>query len=117
MSGTVRHALAELSKHEWQLSPAWLLVSGAAYLLGMAPTGWFWHRTLVAIGYRPPFMATMRAYYFGQLGKYVPGKAMVIILRVAVMRRWAPSMRLVIVFVVVGAGLGSACSARDGSLR
>ena len=79
--------------------PAWLVVSGAAYVLGMAPMGWFWHRTLEAFGYQPPLMATMRAYYFGQLGKYVPGKAMVIILRVAAMRRWAPSMRLVIVSV------------------
>jgi glycosyltransferase 2 family protein len=99
VSGTVRHALAELGKHEWELKPAWLVVSGAAYLLGMAPMGWFWQRTLVALGYQPPFIATMRAYYFGQLGKYVPGKAMVIILRVAAMRRWAPSMRLVIVSV------------------
>jgi uncharacterized membrane protein YbhN (UPF0104 family) len=99
VSGTVRHALAKLGEHEWQLKPAWLVVSGAAYLLGMAPMCWFWRRTLVAIGYQPPFMATMRAYYFGQLGKYVPGKAMVIILRVAAMRRWAPSMRLVIVSV------------------
>ena len=101
VSGTVRHALAELSEHEWQSKPAWLLVAGAAYVLGMAPMGWFWHRTLTALGYQPPLSATMRAYYFGQLGKYVPGKAMVIILRVAAMRRWAPSMRLVIVSVFV----------------
>ena len=99
VSGTVRHALAELGQHEWHLRPMWLVVSGAAYALGMAPMGWFWQRTLEAFGYQPPLMATMRAYYFGQLGKYVPGKAMVIILRVAAMRRWAPSMRLVIVSV------------------
>lgn len=101
VSGTVRHALAELGQHEWHLKPVWLVVSGAAYILGMAPMGWFWQRTLEALGYQPPLMATMRAYYFGQLGKYVPGKAMVIILRVASMRRWAPSMRLVIVSVVL----------------
>jgi uncharacterized membrane protein YbhN (UPF0104 family) len=99
VSGTVRHALAELGEHEWHLKPVWLIVSGVAYLLGMAPVAWFWHRTLEAFGYEPPLMATTRAYYFGQLGKYVPGKAMVIILRVAAMRRWAPSMRLVIVSV------------------
>ena len=101
VSGTVRHALTELGQHEWHLKPAWLIVSGAAYVLGMAPMGWFWHRTLEAFGYQPPLSATMRAYYFGQLGKYVPGKAMVIILRVAAMRRWAPSMRLVIVSVFI----------------
>jgi uncharacterized membrane protein YbhN (UPF0104 family) len=99
VSGTVRQALGELGKHEWHLRPMWLIVSGAAYVVGMAPMGWFWHRTLAAFGYVPPLGATMRAYYFGQLGKYVPGKAMVIVLRVAAMRRWAPSMRLVIVSV------------------
>ncbi len=67
----------------------------------MIPTGWFWQRTLVAVGYEPPLPATMRAYIFGQLGKYVPGKAMVVVLRVAAMRRWVPSMRLVIVSVFV----------------
>jgi uncharacterized membrane protein YbhN (UPF0104 family) len=101
VSGTVRSALADLGKHEWQVRPAWLIVSGVAYIFGMAPMGWFWHRTLEALGYQPPLSATMRAYYFGQLGKYVPGKAMVIILRVAAMRRWAPSMRLVIVSVFI----------------
>src|SRR6476659_1830395 len=99
VSGTVRSAVGELGQHELHLQPAWLLASGAAYVLGMAPMGWFWHRTLEAFGYLPPLGATMRAYYFGQLGKYVPGKAMVIVLRVAAMRRWAPSMRLVIVSV------------------
>jgi glycosyltransferase 2 family protein len=101
VSGTVRGALAQLSEHSWTVRPAWLVVSGAVYVLGMAPMGWFWQRTLVALGYQPPLSATMRAYYFGQLGKYVPGKAMVIILRVAAMRRWAPSMRLVIVSVFI----------------
>ena len=101
VSGTARGALAQLSEHSWALRPAWLVISGAAYVLGMAPMGWFWQRTLIVLGYQPPLMPTMRAYYFGQLGKYVPGKAMVIILRVAAMRRWAPSMRLVIVSVFV----------------
>jgi hypothetical protein len=98
-SGTVRSALADLGKHEWQLRPGWLIVSGVAYLVGMIPMAWFWQRILQAFGYQPPLMATTRAYYLGQLGKYVPGKAMVIVLRVASMRRWAPSMRLVIVSV------------------
>jgi uncharacterized membrane protein YbhN (UPF0104 family) len=76
-------------------------VSGVFYVLGMLPMGLFWHHTIRALGYRPPVGATLRAYYFGQLGKYVPGKAMVIILRVAAMRRWAPSMRLVIMSVFI----------------
>jgi uncharacterized membrane protein YbhN (UPF0104 family) len=101
VSGTVRNALAQLSEYEWTVRPVWLVVSGVFYAVGMAPMGWFWRRTLGALGYRAPLMATLRAYYFSQLGKYVPGKAMVIVLRVAAVRRWAPSMRLVIVSVFI----------------
>jgi uncharacterized membrane protein YbhN (UPF0104 family) len=99
--GTVRGALKELSHHEWTVRPTWLVLSGFIYAIGTAPMGWFWWRTIRAFGYDPPLMATYRAYYFGQLGKYVPGKAMVVVLRVAAMRRWVPSMRLVIVSVFV----------------
>ena len=101
VSGTVRGALAQLNEHQWSLRWTWLVVAGVAYLVGMMPMGWFWRRVLKAMGYEPPLPATMRAYIFGQLGKYVPGKAMVIVLRVAAMRRWAPSMRMVIVSVFV----------------
>jgi uncharacterized membrane protein YbhN (UPF0104 family) len=101
VQGTVRGALKELSQHQWTVHPMWLVLSGVVYAIGTAPMGWFWWRTIRAFGYDPPLMPTYRAYYFGQMGKYVPGKAMVIVLRVAAMRRWAPSMRLVIVSVFV----------------
>lgn len=101
VSGTVRNALAQLSEHEWTVRPLWLVIAGVFYAVGMAPMGWFWRLLLGALGYQAPLMATLRAYYFGQLGKYVPGKAMVIVLRVAAVRRWAPSMRLVIVSVFI----------------
>lgn len=39
-------------------------------------------------------MATLRAYFLGHLGKYVPGKALVVILRVAGVKRWVPSLRV-----------------------
>jgi uncharacterized membrane protein YbhN (UPF0104 family) len=99
--GTVRGALKQLSEYQWTVRPMWLILSGVIYAVGTAPMGWFWWRTIRAFGYDPPLMPTYRAYYFGQMGKYVPGKAMVVVLRVAAMRRWAPSMRLVIVSVFV----------------
>lgn len=75
------------------MQPGWLVFSGALYAFGLVPMGWFWHRTLSALGYTPPLSATLRAYFLGHLGKYVPGKAMSVILRVATVRRWVPSMR------------------------
>lgn len=99
VSGTVRTALAKLGEYQWELRPLWLVVSGAAFALGLIPMAWFWHRTLAALGYPTPMLVALRAYILSQLGKYVPGKAMVVILRVAAVRRWAPSMRIAIVSV------------------
>src|SRR6185295_9842440 len=39
----------------------------------------------------------MRAYFLGHLGKYVPGKAVSVILRVAAVRRWVPTMRIALI--------------------
>ena len=94
LGGTVYKAFEQLAGYEWQVRPAWLLLSGALYALGLAPMAWFWHRTLGALGMRAPVLATFRAYYLGHLGKYVPGKAMSVILRVAAVNKWVISMRL-----------------------
>jgi uncharacterized membrane protein YbhN (UPF0104 family) len=52
----------------------------------MLPCGLFWRRVLVELGQEPGFWPTMRAFYIGHLGKYVPGKAMVIVLRASFVR-------------------------------
>lgn len=101
VGGTVRRAVAQLSEHDWELQPGWLAMSGAVYVLGLMPMAWFWWRVLAALRYPTPFHATARAYFLGHLGKYVPGKAMAVILRVAAVRRWVPSMRIVLVSVLL----------------
>ena len=97
VGGTVRNALDQLSQHEWHVRPAWLVVAGALYAVGLVPMAWFWYRALASLGQPAPWSATLRAYFLGHLGKYVPGKAMAVILRVAAVRRWVPSMRIAIV--------------------
>jgi len=64
----------------------WLATAGFFYLLGSFPACCFWHRTLVAMGQRPRWLPTIRAYYVGHLGKYVPGKALVVVLRTSLVR-------------------------------
>ncbi|MGA2257484.1 MAG: YbhN family protein [Thermoguttaceae bacterium] len=64
-----------------RLSPNWLALSGGLYLLALLPEGLFWHWALKALGQDVGLLETLRAYYVGHLGKYVPGKAMVIVLR------------------------------------
>jgi hypothetical protein len=82
-------AREQLVRHKFSLSqirPFWLFVSAILYLAGLFPMGVFWHKLLVAMGQRPRLGDTMRAYYAGHLGKYVPGKAMVIIIRADMLR-------------------------------
>ncbi|MHB8953331.1 MAG: lysylphosphatidylglycerol synthase transmembrane domain-containing protein [Pirellulaceae bacterium] len=81
---TVLQSRLEFATHQFslqQVDSRWLLAAGLLYLAGLAPCGVFWHRTLWAMGQRPTWRESMRAFWIGHLGKYVPGKAMVVILR------------------------------------
>lgn len=71
----------KLDAHVWHVEPQWLVVSGLLYLLGLLPAAIFWQRVLVATGQDVHVGESLRAYYISQLGKYVPGKWMVILLR------------------------------------
>jgi uncharacterized membrane protein YbhN (UPF0104 family) len=93
----VQGALAQLSRHDWSVEPGWLVVAGAFYGAGLTPMAWFWHRTLASLGQPAPWWDTLRAYYLGHLGKYVPGKALSVVLRVATVRPWVSSIRIAVV--------------------
>ena len=69
----------------WRASPSWLLVSGLTYALGMIPAGLYWRLCLRRLDQPAPLLRTMYSYFLGHLGKYFPGKAMVIVLRIAVL--------------------------------
>ncbi len=76
----------QLGQHRFHLRYQWLAASGGLYLLGNLFYGVFWHRTLRALGQEVGLGRALRAYYIGHLGKYVPGKAMVVILRAGLIR-------------------------------
>jgi hypothetical protein len=57
-----------------RLRPGVLGAAAVLYLAGLGFSALFWHWLLRALGQRPHFLATLRAYYVGQLGRYVPGK-------------------------------------------
>ncbi len=66
----------------WQnIDGKWMLVAGLFYIAGLVPCWVFWHRTLQAMGQRPRWRESLPAFWIGHLGKYVPGKAMVVVLR------------------------------------
>jgi uncharacterized membrane protein YbhN (UPF0104 family) len=83
---TIVDAVEQLGKHPLRLQAGWLVAAGALYLLGLLPAGLFWHRVLLSLGQDARLGETLRAYYIGHLGKYVPGKAMVVVLRTGLIR-------------------------------
>ena len=83
---TIARGINELSQHGWtlgKLQPSWAAVSAGLYLISQLPSGWFWHSVLVRMNQPVGLLRALRAYYIGHLGKYVPGKAMVVVLRAA----------------------------------
>ncbi|MHB1424021.1 MAG: lysylphosphatidylglycerol synthase transmembrane domain-containing protein [Gemmataceae bacterium] len=63
------------------LHAGWLILAAFLYVLGIGMSAWYWGRLLGHLGVRPPLGATLRAYYLGHLGKYIPGKAWALFLR------------------------------------
>ena len=82
---TVNKAWHELQNQQAvnlaEISVSWLLAAGVFYLVGLLPCWLYWHQTLRSMGQHPRLSETLRAYFLGHLGKYVPGKAMVVVLR------------------------------------
>ena len=78
----------ELRQKGWQidqLRPAWAILAGVLYLISQLPSGWFWRSVLIAFDQPVPLGRALRAYYIGHLGKYIPGKLMVVVLRAALL--------------------------------
>jgi glycosyltransferase 2 family protein len=84
--GTLMQSWDYLNEHPTPLHPRWLAFSGGLYLLALLPEGIFWLWALRALGQDVGLIETLRAYYIGHLGKYVPGKAMVVVLRTALIQ-------------------------------
>ena len=98
VKGTLVDGWRELTQRDeghWHWQPGWLVAAGLIYLAGLLPFALFWFRVLRVLGQRPTLRETLRAYYIGHLGKYVPGKAMVVVMRTALIRsdRWQPAWR------------------------
>lgn len=79
-------AIADLRKHKWELHPAWLLLAGAGYILGLMPVAVFWNRVMRGAGQEVSLSDTIRAWWVSQIVKYIPGKAMVLVVRTGMLR-------------------------------
>ncbi len=78
-----------------------LALSGLLYVIAYIPAALFWQYTMRSMGQSPRLYESFRAYFIGHLGKYVPGKAMVVVLRSGLLNhdRTRPSIAAAAVFL------------------
>jgi hypothetical protein len=91
---TLVKAFDDLEHHKWRVAWPWLVAAGAFYALGTLPSAEYWYRLLRACDQQVTRYASLRAFYVSQLAKYIPGKAMVIVLRAAMVRPMGVSTTL-----------------------
>lgn len=100
-----------LGNFQWQ----WLPIAALFYFASMLICWIYWHVILKALGQRPRLRDSFRAFLLGQLGKYFPGKALVVVIRTGVISgpRVQSAVAATSVFVetltymAVGAGIAS----------
>ncbi len=106
----------DIQRVEWHVG--WLVLAGIVYALGWLPSVWFWRRLLHAFGGEVRYADAARAYYCGHLGKYIPGKATVLVIRAGLIkdrgaRLGAAALAATyetLLVMAVGAALAFACT-------
>ncbi len=87
------------------------LTAIAVYVGAMTCAWMFWHRVLLALGQHASRSKTLLAFFASQLGKYVPGKAMVVVIRTDMVRsdqvRTAPAAASVFIETLTWLFVGS----------
>ncbi|QDV48787.1 lysylphosphatidylglycerol synthase transmembrane domain-containing protein [Gimesia fumaroli] len=73
---------------EIQIKPVWLVLAGCCNFVAWLPSVWFWQRLMITSGEQVAFWPTARAYYGGHLGKYIPGKVSVLLIRATLLKEF-----------------------------
>lgn len=71
----------DIKPGELRFSPAWFVAAVMCYIAGLFPSAAFWTALLRRFGAPISFARGIRAHYCGQPGKYLPGKALVLMIR------------------------------------
>ena len=66
---------------QWEPNYLLLVLSGLCYIVAYVPAAIYWRFVMKTLGQKPGRYETFRAYYIGHLGKYIPGKAGVMVIR------------------------------------
>ena len=85
-------AVREFDRNEFdwrQVKPLWIVASCLFYFAAMCSAWVYWQSLLLAMGQRPTVWQSVNAFFLGQLGKYVPGKGMVVVIRAGLIKSHA----------------------------
>lgn len=107
-----KNALSDLS-----LAGGWIAAAALAYVVAQVCFGLYWGRFLKGLGLRASWIEVLRAYCVGTFGKYVPGKALVVVLRTGLIRndnisRLSISLSVVyetVTMVAIGSAVAGVC--------
>lgn len=69
---------------EKPLHYGWLALSGFLYVCALGCFALYWRRLLLRLGQQPTFAITLRGYFVGMMGKYLPGKAWALVMRAGI---------------------------------
>jgi glycosyltransferase 2 family protein len=107
--------LQQLMQHDLDINEGYLFYAGLAYVIGILFSATFWWLSLRSLDQKPEPLKLIWAFFLGHLAKYVPGKALVVLLRTVLVR--GPHCRLevaattvvyeTVVFMAVGALLAA----------
>jgi uncharacterized membrane protein YbhN (UPF0104 family) len=76
----------EVDQHPTRFNWGWLALAVVTSVVAWLPSAWYWRKLISNLGMSPPWPQVLRAYFCGHLGKYVPGKAVAIVIRAALIR-------------------------------
>ncbi|MBX9652918.1 YbhN family protein [bacterium] len=92
MGVQIRMALADLRDRPFTFHVQWALISAAFYAIGMTFISSSWYFVLqdriraIGLSIQIPLSESVRTYLISQVGKYVPGKGFVLVLRYGLLR-------------------------------
>ena len=78
-----------------------LALAAVLYLGGMFPCAVFWQQVMGAMQQKVPWGEAISAYFVSQLGKYVPGKVMVLVIRTGLVRHHGVNYTLTVASIFV----------------
>ncbi|MDO4569144.1 MAG: lysylphosphatidylglycerol synthase domain-containing protein [Planctomycetia bacterium] len=101
--GRLDKAWEQIASKEFRfaISWNWLLVGGIAYALALPFPASYWFCVLRGLGQPAGYYSTLRAHIVGHLGKYIPGKIFVVLIRSGLIagRGISPAVGVISIFL------------------